>query len=371
MDARIKEIFERYGFDIDKYIGMRGISVGHINTTYTLYFDFGSKVKRYLLQEINVNVFKNPEELMENIDKVTTYAGNLLKSFDVPNRHNKILRIFKTIDGSSFIKTSDDRYFRVYHFTEGGISYNNSKDSEIFMSAGKVIAFFQNMLANFPIDELHETIKDFHNTPKRLERFKEVLNSTSDELKKSCLKEINFFLDNEKIAYSIEPLLESKEMPLRVIHNDTKINNIIFDADTKEGLCLVDLDTVMPGSTCYDFGDFVRCSCNMGEEDSKDLNEVTFNKELFISFAKGYIKGLSGNIKEIELKNLVQGAILMAFELGMRFLTDYLEGNVYFKVKYKEHNLIRCRTQIKMIEQISSIKDELDQEIINIYDEVK
>ena len=161
MNARMKEIFEKYGFDEKKYIGMRSISVGHINTTYTLYFDFGAKVKRYLLQEINVNVFKKPEELMENIDRVTSYAYSLLKGFDVPNRHNKILRIFKTEDGKTFIKTSDDRYFRVYHFTEGGVSYDNSNDPEVFVSAGNAIGFFQNMLANFPSEELHETIPDF------------------------------------------------------------------------------------------------------------------------------------------------------------------------------------------------------------------
>ena len=371
MNARLKEIFNAYGFDENKYIGMRGISVGHINTTYTLYFDFGAKVKRYLLQEINVNVFKNPDELMENIDRVTTYANTLLKSFDVPNRHNKILRIFKTVDNKTFIKTSDNRYFRIYHFTEGGVSYDNTNDPVIYNSAGKAIGFFQNMLANFPIDKLHETIKDFHNTPKRYERFIEVLKKASSDIKATCQKEIDFFIEHKDIAYSIEPLLESKEMPTRVIHNDTKINNIMFDVDTKEGLCLVDLDTVMPGSTCYDFGDFVRSGCNMGEEDSKDLSLVVFSKEFFLAFARGYITSLSGSIKEIELKNLTQGAILITYECGMRFLTDYLEGNVYFKVQYPEHNLIRSRTQIRMIEQMLSIKDELDKEIMNIYNEVK
>ncbi len=370
MNVRLKEIFKEYGFDENKYIGMRGISIGHINTTYTLYFDFGAKVKRYLLQEINVNVFKNPKELMENIDKVTTYANTLLKGFDVPNRHNKILRIFKTVNNETFIKTSDDRYFRIYHFTEGGVSYENSTDPNIYTSAGKAIGFFQNMLANFPIDELHETIKDFHNTPKRFNRFLEVLDKADNEVKDTCKDEIDFYLKHKDIAYSIEPLIESKQMPVRVTHNDTKINNIMFDVNTGEGLCLVDLDTVMPGSTCYDFGDFVRSGCNMGQEDSKDLSLVVFNKELFLAFAKGYITSLSGSIKEIELKNLTQGAILMCYECGMRFLTDYLEGNIYFKVQYKEHNLVRSRTQIRMIEQLLSQKDELDQEIMKIYNEL-
>ena len=371
MNARMKELFKAYGFDEKKYIGIRGISVGHINSTYTLYFDFGSKVKRYLLQEINVNVFKKPEELMENIDNVTRYANSLLKGFDVPNRHNRILRIFKTIDNESFTKTSDGRYFRVYHFTEGGISYDNSRDPQIFESAGKVIGFFQNMLANYPSETLHETIPNFHNTPVRFKAFLNALNNASDEIKNTCQKEIDFFLNNKEIASSIQGLLDSGEMPYRVTHNDTKINNIMFDAETNEGLCLVDLDTIMPGSTCYDFGDFVRSGCNMGKEDSKNLKEVVFNKELFISFAKGYIKSLSGSIKEIELKNLTQGAILITYECGMRFLTDYLEGNHYFRVEYKEHNLVRCRTQIEMVRQISSCKDELDNEIMNIYNEVK
>ncbi len=368
MDKELKEIFKAYDFNEKQYIGQRPVSVGHINTTYILYFDLGNRVKRYLLQEINVNVFKNPEELMDNIVNVTKYGKNILKGFNVPNYKNKIIRVYQTVDDKSYIKTSTGKYYRVYHYTEGGISFDVSNDETIFKNAGSVIGFFQNLLANYPIDKLHDTIPDFHNTPKRYEAFTNILEKASDEIKATCADEISFYNEHKDIAYSVYPLIEKGEMPLRVTHNDTKLNNIMFDADTNEGLCLLDLDTVMSGSVIYDFGDFVRSGCNMGEEDSKDLRNVVFNKDLFLAFASGYIKSVSGSITEIEVKNLTQGAILMTYECGMRFLTDYLDGNKYFRVEYPEHNLVRSRTQISMVKQMLKVKNELDKKIMTIYE---
>jgi len=368
MNAKeLEEIFNRYGFDKNLYIGCRAISVGHINTTGVLYFDYGNKVKRYLLQMINTNVFKNPQELMENIEGISNYSINVLKCFGVSNYENKMITIIKTKDGCSYVKTSFNNYYRVYNFIEGGVSFDSTEDKRIFNNAGKIIGFFQTLLANYPAHKLHDTIKNFHNTPARFVTFKDILNKSNKELKETCKDEINFYLDHSYIADYIQPLLDNGEMPLRVTHNDTKMNNIMFDYETKEGLCLMDLDTVMSGSVCYDFGDFVRTACNKGKEDDQNLKNVIFDKDLFIVFATGYIESVKAFITKSELDNLVNGAILMTYECGMRFLTDYLDGSKYFKIEYPDHNLVRTRTQMSMVKQMLSCKRELEEEILRIY----
>ena len=367
MEKELREIFNAYGFNEEQYVGKKAISVGHINTSYKLYFDYGDRVKRYIIQEINTNVFKNPDELMDNITRVSNYSKNLLSSFGVPNYKSKVLRIFKTVDGNTYIKTTKGKYFRVYHFIEGGINFNTSDDPKVFEAGGRAIGYFQNMLANFPIQTLHETIKDFHNTPKRYLDFEKAKENAPSKLVSNVKEQIDFIEQNNYIKDYIQPLLDSGKMPLKVTHNDTKLNNIMFSTDKSEGLALIDLDTVMPGSICYDFGDFVRSACNNGEEDSKDLTLVSFNEELFKSFAKGYLKTIKASISKIEVDNLVNGCILMTYEVGMRFLTDYLNGNIYFKVEYPEHNLVRAKTQIKMVQEMLARKEHLEELIQELY----
>ena len=367
MEKELREIFDAYGFDDSQYVGKKAISVGHINTSYKLYFDYGDRVKRYIIQEINTNVFKNPDELMENIQRVSDYSKNLLSSFGVPNYKSKVLRLFKTIDGKTYIKTAKGKYFRVYHFIEGGVNLNTSTEPSVFEAGGKAIGFFQNMLANFPIETLHETIKDFHNTPKRYNVFLNSVEKANQKLKNGVKDEIDFFINNNYIKDYIQPLLDNGTMPTRVTHNDTKLNNIMFNTKLTEGLALIDLDTVMPGSICYDFGDFVRSACNTGEEDSQNLDDVSFNEDLFMAFTRGYLKAIKASITKIELDNLLNGAILMTYECGMRFLTDYLDGNVYFKVEYPEHNLVRCKTQIKMVTEMLQKKERLEKQINELF----
>lgn len=367
MEKELREIFAAYGFDSKQYIGKKIISVGHINSSYKIYFDFGERVKRYIVQEINTYVFKEPDLLMDNIQRVTEYAKGLLSSLGVPNYHSKFLRIFKTLDDRTYIRTTDGHYFRVYHFIEGGINLDSSTDPEIFEAGGRSIGFFQNVLANFPIESLHETIPDFHNTPKRYETFLSVLENAPKDRINVAKNEIDFFKKHSEIKDYIQPKLDNHEMPLRVTHNDTKLNNIMFN-NKNEGLALIDLDTVMPGSFCYDFGDFVRSACNTAAEDEKDVSLVKFNEEFFFAFAQGYLKSVKPSIKQIELQNLVNGSILMTYECGMRFLTDYLQGNVYFKTEYEEHNLVRARTQIKMVQEMLDKKEHLEAGIIELFE---
>lgn len=363
----LEEMFSYYDFNIDQYVGYRVISRGHINTTFILYFDYGNRVKRYLLQEINTSIFTNPDVLMGNIEKVTKYSRDLLKSYGVSNYKNKILRIYLTKDDKAYVKLSDGTCWRVYHYIENSVNYDISTNPSIFYEAGQVIGSFQNILANFDANNLGTILQDFHNTKKRYQKFEEALANASDEVKNSCKEEIEFYKSHNYIASIIQDLIDENKMPIRVTHNDTKLNNIMFEFGSNKGQCLVDLDTVMPGCLCFDFGDFVRSACNAGEEDAKDLSTVVFQKELCLEFSKGFIEKLSHSIKEIEVKNLIIGAIDMTYECGMRFLTDYLQGNVYFKVEYPEHNLVRSRTQICMCKQLLSNQNELEEKVYKLY----
>lgn len=367
----LTEMFSHYDFNINQYVGYRVISRGHINTTFILYFDYGNKVKRYLLQEINTSIFVDPTVLMGNIEKVTKFSKSLLKSYGVSDYKNKILRIYLTKDDNAYVKLTDGSCWRVYHYIENSVTYDTSTNPAIFYEAGQVIGGFQNILSTFETNELGTILEDFHNTKKRYARFEFALKNASKELKDTCKEEIEFYKSHSYIASIIQQLIDSKQMPLRVTHNDTKLNNIMFEYGTNKGQCLVDLDTVMPGCLCFDYGDFVRSACNAGEEDAKDLNTVVFQKDLCIEFTKGFLDKLAHRIKEIEIKNLIVGAIDMTYECGMRFLTDYLEGNVYFKVNYPEHNLIRSRTQISMCKQILECQKELEEIVFDIYKKLK
>ncbi len=358
------EVFNIYGLSKDEYIGIRPIKSGHINNTYTLYFDKGNRVKRYLLQEININVFKNPEELMANIEKVTVFCHDKLKSKKVVNYKNKFLRIFKTKDGKAYFVSSRNHYYRLFHFVENAVTFQTAEDDKMFENAGYTIGTFLNLLSDFPADQLNETILNFHNTAIRYQTFLESLKADKLNRAATCKEEINFVLEHKDITHQITDLLETKQMPIRVIHNDTKLNNIMFDFNNHDGLCLIDLDTIMPGSIVYDFGDAVRSGCNLGAEDEKDLSKVIFDVNLFRSFSQGFLNAVKESITDVELHNLTMGAIIMTFECGMRFLTDYLDGDTYFKTQYEDHNLIRCRSQFHLVKQMLEKKDELDKIIL-------
>ena len=358
----LNEIFSMYNFNLQQYIGYKVISKGHINTTYVLYFDYGNKVKRFLLQEINVNVFKEPDKLMSNINKITSYALKTSKN-KTKDYKNKTLRIYKSKDKKNYIKLSNNSYWRVYHYIENSISLDKSTDLKIMYQAGKVIGNFMNTFKNFDIKKLYEVIPDFHNSPQRYQQFLKSIN----EKQKDCKEEISFFIDNKHIPYLIQPLIDNKQMPIRVVHNDTKLNNIMFEYKSNNSICLVDLDTVMPGCICFDFGDFIRSACNSSLEDEKDLDKVIFLKDQCVAFAQGFIEKCKNDLEVIELENLINGAIIMTYECGMRFLTDYLNGNTYFKTTYKDQNLIRCKTQIHLCKQIIQHKEELEKTIKTIY----
>ncbi len=361
----LQEIFENYNLDFSKYVNKKQIKIGHINNTYKLYFDLGSKMKRYLLQEINTNVFQNPVELMENIERTTSFLSEKVK--DEKNAENRCLRVLKTKNNRSYMISSKNRFYRIYYFIENAKTYQKTSDLKLFYNAGRAIGDFQNLLSDFDASSLHETIPNFHNTPYRFETFLRILKKDPCNRAKTCNEEIQFVLGMKDFSNIITSLIEKKKIPLKVTHNDTKLNNIMFDCDTKEELCLVDLDTVMPGSILYDFGDAIRSGCNKAAEDEKDLSKVIFSTELFQAFTEGYLSRVVQSITKIELEHLVDSAILMTFECGMRFLTDHIDGDHYFKIHYEGHNLVRCRTQFHLVKQMLKQKELLEDMVHTAY----
>lgn len=337
---------------------------GHINDTYCVNATDKGKTVRYILQRLNTNVFPRTKELMENVHKVTSFLAEKIKmSGGDPLRET--LTLIPTNDGGYYFNKNDD-FFRMYVFIEGAIGYQIADDADMFASCGKAFGNFINMLNDFPAKELHEVIFNFHNTLKRFETFCESLDKDYNNRSETCKKEIDFILSRKDYCSMIVEKLASGDLPLRVTHNDTKLNNVLIDPNTKIPVCVIDLDTIMPGSLLYDFGDAIRSGCNTGLEDEKDLSKVNFDINLFEKFVSGFMSGIGECITANEVEMLPYGAILMTFECGIRFLADYLIGDKYFKIHYDEHNLVRARTQYKMVADMEAVLPKM-KEIVRKY----
>lgn len=316
---------------------------GHINDTFKLVCG-----RPYILQRMNDDIFKDPVSLMRNIEGVTTFLRQeVIKNGGDPDRET--LNLVKTKDRNSFYVDSKGNYWRMYLFIEGATCYNLVEKPEDFYQSGKAFGHFQRLLSRYPAKELSETIPGFHDTPKRFERFKKVVEEDICHRAADVQQEIQFVMDRGNDMGLAMDMLAKGELPLRVTHNDTKLNNIMIDDVTGEAICIIDLDTVMPGLSIFDFGDSIRFGANTAEEDETDLAKVSLSLPLFEIYTKGFLEGCAGSLTEAEIWMLPQGARLMTLECGMRFLTDYLEGDVYFKTSREEHNLDRCRTQFGLV----------------------
>ncbi len=344
-------------FNLDNDIGEYGN--GHINDTYV------TNPTQYILQRINTNIFTNPKELMNNIEKVTKFLKKKIAQ-EGGNPERETMTIIKTLDCKNLYKYDDSNYFRVYEFVEGSLAIETPESSEDLYEAAKGFAKFQKRLADFPVDTLYETIKNFHNTPIRFEALKKAISEDKMGRAAEVKEEIEFALAQENWISSVTDGLADGSIPLRVTHNDTKINNILFDRATRKALCVIDLDTVMPGSMLYDFGDALRIGAATAAEDERDLAKVNFDLEAFEAFAKGYAEEMASSLTTRELELLPLSAKLMTYECGIRFLTDYLEGDTYFKIHRPSHNLDRTRTQFKLVKDMDSKMDKMT-EIINKY----
>lgn len=332
---------------------------GHINYTYKVTTDTG---KEYILQRVNKNVFKDPVALMENVSAVSEF---LRTRVDDPRA---ALHFIPSTDGLFYYRDKRGEYWRVYEFVGGFCLEAPESDADFYESA---IAFgrFQQLLQDFPAEKLHETIPEFHNTINRYAIFEDALEQDMCNRAKSVEAEIGFIMARKGEAGTLQRMRESGELPLRVTHNDTKLNNVLLDKKTRKALCVLDLDTVMPGLSLYDFGDSIRFGASTAAEDEKDLDKVRINLELFRIYTLGYMRACP-SLTEEEVKMLPWGARIITLELGVRFLTDYLEGDQYFKTAYPEHNLVRARTQLKLVadmeenwERMEAIVREVAQEL--------
>ena len=325
---------------------------GHINDTYC------AESNRYILQRINTNIFADPKGLMSNIENVTEFLREkIIKAGGNPERET--LKVIKTQNGESFLQT-EEGCFRVYKFITETKTVENDKSPESVYQAARGFGRFQNMLSDFPAETLNETIKDFHNTPKRVEALKQAIREDKAGRAASVQEEIEFALKNAEFAGVVIDGINDGSIPVRVTHNDTKINNILFDAKTGEAICVIDLDTVMPGSMLCDFGDALRMGASTGAEDETDLDTVWFDVDMFRIFAEGYLKELGDSITDREVELLAFSAKLMTYECGIRFLTDYLNGDTYFKIHRPNHNLDRTRNHFKLVADIAAKEDELN-----------
>ena len=323
---------------------------GHINVTYLVVTTTGH---RYILQKINHHIFRNVPALMENISSVTNY---LRKQMDDPRR---VLTVVNTNDGSAYYFDGEG-YWRLYEFVEGSICLQQPETPEDFYQSAVAFGEFQQQLNNFPADTLHETIPNFHNTVDRYRIFHEVLAADPMGRAKDVRSEIDFVLAREQEAGTLVRLLGEGKLPLRVTHNDTKLNNVMLDDQTRTPLCVIDLDTVMPGLSAYDFGDSIRFGAATAAEDEKDLSKMEMSLDLFRIFTRGFLKACPG-LTELEKEMLPMGAKLMTLECGVRFLTDYIDGDHYFSVHREGHNLDRCRTQFKLVADMETKWDQMAQ----------
>ena len=321
---------------------------GHINDTYRLTYRQDETSRRYILQRMNKSIFTNPVELMENVSGVTSWLKKkiLENGGDV---ERETLNLVETKDGNSYYVDSQGEYWRAYYFIEHAICYDMVKNEDDFYQSAVAFGHFQRLLADYPAETLHETIVNFHNTVDRFHKFQKAVREDVCERASGVQEEIQFVMKREVLAHTLCDLQEQGKLPLRVTHNDTKLNNIMIDQATGKAICVIDLDTVMPGLSVNDFGDSIRFGASTGAEDEQDLSKVSFDIHLYEVYVKGFIEGCAGALTDLELDMLPMGAILMTFECGTRFLTDYLEGDHYFKIHREGHNLDRCRTQFKLV----------------------
>lgn len=335
------------------------IKTGHINSTYRLTFRLPEGAREFILQRINTFAFKKPEEVMENVSMVTEHLRRAIESRGL-DPENRVLRVIPTRAGKPLFYDAEGGAWRAYNFISGAHSVDAVESPDQFVIVGQAFGDFQNMLADFPIQRLHDTIPFFHDTIRRQQNFEASVQKDVARRADGVQAEIAVVRSRLEPMGQIVRLIASGALPLRVTHNDTKCNNVMVDDATGQALCVVDLDTVMAGSVLYDFGEAIRFGASTAAEDERDLSKVRLNMEMFAAFAEGFISRTADGLTDAELDNLVLGPLVMTYENGMRFLTDYLDGDVYFRIEYPEHNLVRARCQFRLLEDMERHRGEME-----------
>lgn len=363
---------EKKLLDIIKNFDIRGdikelnsINNGIINTTYVVKTDDKGNINKYLLQKINTSIFTEPFKLMKNIENVTKYISlNNSESKDTIN-------VIKAKNGLPLYVTSDPfshkEYYRVYNYIDNTISYNKSEKTEIVYNTGKAFGHFCKVLRDYPINDLEEIIKDFHNTKKRYDKLIETYKLNPVNRNNRAFKQISEIISREEECSVLVNLLEDDKIPYRVTHNDTKVNNVLMDSVTKEPVAVIDLDTVMKGSGLYDYGDGVRSAASNALEDETNLDNVYINMDMFKAYTDGYLSEMAPYLNEEEILNMANSIKIITLELAIRFLDDYLSGDTYFKTNYDDHNLDRCKNQLKLVNDIDEKLEEMNSYIKESY----
>ena len=330
---------------------------GLINDTFLCEFSAGSETRKYVLQRINTSVFKHPEQVMENVQVVTSHIIDRLRSEGVADPLSVTPALVNTPDNRSYFRDKDGAYWRMYHYLENGMVRDTVLDERHACEVGRGLGRFQALVSDLSPERLHDTLPGFHHTQRYLAEYDEALKA--DALHRACsvTAEREFVEERRPLAAALTAVMESGVVPIRIVHNDPKVNNIMVRIDTGEALCMLDLDTVKPGIVHFDFGDCVRSAANPAGEDAPDLDRVVFDISLFKAITRGYLREAGAFLTGKEIELLPLSVKVITFELGIRFLADYLRGDTYFKTRYPEHNLYRSRVQFKLL---SSMEKSLD-----------
>ena len=353
----LSEILEQFSL-AGSVTSVRPYGNGHINDTFLAVTD--AKPEGYILQRVTSAVFPHPAEVMENVHCITGFLRQKLTACG-HDATRETLTLLPLRDGSGvFVTDEDGSCWRVYLNITDTVSYDLPESEDIFCQSGHAFGAFQMQLADFPAAELYETIPHFHDTPRRVEALRTAVKENRADRVSEIGAEIGFALDRAAKAATLVNMIDTGELPLRVTHNDTKLNNVLIDKATGRGLCVIDLDTVMPGLCAYDFGDAIRFGANTALEDEQDLTKVHFSLPMFRAFSEGFLAEAGRALTPAEIRTLPLGAWMMTFECGIRFLTDYLNGDVYFKVAYPEHNLVRARNQFALLRDMEAHASDMD-----------
>lgn len=363
MRENVRQLGRKFDLEGD-FQSYKAYGSGHINDTILVeYRDEeveNSETKRYLHQRVNHHVFKEPHKVMDNIDLVTEHQRSIMRAEEVDDLGRKALSLVRTKEGKTWCQDADGYFWRTYDFIEGAESYDFVSTPKQAYEAAKAFGEFQRMLLNIDPSTVHETIRDFHNTPKRVEQLAQAIHQDPFNRIRRCKPELAQAMEYSPLAPKLLDLNRRGEIPLRVIHNDTKINNVLFDKQTGEAICVIDLDTVMPGLSLYDFGDMVRTATCPADEDEQDLSKVYIDEKLFEAVVEGYWTYAKDFLTQAEVDHLVLSGMIITYELATRFLADYLLGDIYFKVHRERHNLERARTQFRLVQSMMEKKDTLE-----------
>ena len=364
MEQIIKEVCCKFNI-VGEYRSFEVINSGHINSTYRVYFLRRGEIKDYILQRVNTYVFKEPISVMENIALVTEFIRAKIKEKQATAKRN-VLHYCMSQDDKYYTIMEDGSFWRCCRYIDESVSFERTDDLKVIEEAGKAFGEFQLHLADFPVEKLSIVIPHFHNTERRYTAFREAIAEDSEKRVALLQEEIAGYMELEEISTKLYKLQKAKILPLRVTHNDTKIINVLFEEKTQERLSVIDLDTVMPGLVAFDFGDALRVCASTGKEDEKDLDAVAVDMAKYESFTRGFVGACKSLLTASEKDTLALGAVAMTVECGMRFLTDYINGDKYFKIHYPDQNLVRARCHLVLARDMIKKLDEM-QAIVNKY----